>query len=182
MAASWLLPMLLLLLRLVVRIHRRLRSDYLSSDPWKNYPSATEGIFGFSWITLSTDAKERAGFPSSLASRAPRSEADFSTLKFQLLFIRLSQDLVSVDIFENEDHLEYRIKIFSLFLSSNSSKHVNLQNHQNMSIYKIINFGRKIPRFWISVYFLKLKPPWQKNQTNLIIFLPSNVLICVKFT
>ena len=30
---------------------------------------------------LSNGAKERAGFPSSLASRAPRSKADFSTLK-----------------------------------------------------------------------------------------------------
>ena len=46
---------------------------------------------------LSTDAKERAGFTSFLASRAPRSKADFSTLKFQLLIVRLSQDLVSVD-------------------------------------------------------------------------------------
>jgi hypothetical protein len=30
---------------------------------------------------FSTDAKERAGFPTSLAARAPRSEEDFSTLK-----------------------------------------------------------------------------------------------------
>ena len=78
---------------------------------------------------FSTDAKERAGFPSSLASRVPRSEADFSTLKFQLLIIRLSQDLVSVDIFENEDHLEYRIKIFRpLFVPSNASKRVKFTN------------------------------------------------------
>ncbi len=54
---------------------------------------------------FSTDAKIRAGFTSSLASRAPRSKADFSTLKFQVLIVRLSQDLVSVDIFKNEDHL-----------------------------------------------------------------------------
>ena len=45
-----------------------------SSDPWKNYPSASEGIFGFSWIIFSTDAKERAGFLTYLAARAPRSE------------------------------------------------------------------------------------------------------------
>jgi hypothetical protein len=105
--------------------HRRLRWDYLSSDPWKNYPSATEGTFGFSWIMFSTDAKERAGFTTFLASRASRSKADFSTLKLQLLIVRLSQNLVSVDIFENEDHLEHRINIFrSLFLPSNASKRV----------------------------------------------------------
>ena len=62
-------------------VHRRLRSDYLSSDPWKNYPSASEGIFGFSWIMLSNDAKIRACFPSFLAATAPRREAVFSTLK-----------------------------------------------------------------------------------------------------
>ena len=42
--------------------HRRLRSDYLSSDPWKNYASATEGIFRLVWIILSTDGKERLNF------------------------------------------------------------------------------------------------------------------------
>ena len=32
------------------RVHRRLWTNYLSSHPWKNYPSASEGIFGFTWI------------------------------------------------------------------------------------------------------------------------------------
>jgi hypothetical protein len=54
----------------------------------KNYPSATEGIFRFSWIMFSTDAKIRAGFTSSLASRAPRSKADFSTLKGEIKVAR----------------------------------------------------------------------------------------------
>ena len=62
-------------------MHRRLRSIYLSSYPWKNYPSASEGIFGFSWIMLSNDAKIRACFTSFLAATAPRSEAVFSTWK-----------------------------------------------------------------------------------------------------
>ena len=102
-------------------IHRRLRSIYLSSHPWKNYPSGSEGIFGFSWIMVSNDVKIRACFTSSLAARAPSSKADFSTLKCQLLTVRLSQDLVSVDIFESEDHLQHRIKIFtSLFVPSNT--------------------------------------------------------------
>ena len=107
--------------------HRRFRPIYLSSHPSKNYPSATEGSFGFSWIMLSTDAKIRACFTTFLAARAPSSKADFSTLKFQLLTVRLSQDLVSVDISESEDHLEHRIKIFtSLFVPSNASKGVKL--------------------------------------------------------
>ena len=84
--------------------HRRLRSVYLSSHPSKNYPSATEGTFGFSWIMLSTDAKIRACFTSFLAARAPSRKADFSTLKCQLLTVRLSQDLVSIDIFESDSH------------------------------------------------------------------------------
>ena len=96
--------------------HRRLRSDYLSSDPWKNYPSATEGIFRLVWIILSTDAKERAGFPSFLASRAPRSKADFSTLKFQLLIVRLSQDLVSVDIFKMKTTVSIESKFSDEFM------------------------------------------------------------------
>ena len=76
---------------------------------------------------MSNDAKIRACFTSSLAARAPSSKADFSTLKFQLLTIRLSQDLVSVDISESEDHLEHRIKNFSsLFVPSNESKGVKL--------------------------------------------------------
>jgi hypothetical protein len=32
--------------------------------------------------------------------------ADFSTYKFQLLIVRLSQNSVSVNIFESEDHLQ----------------------------------------------------------------------------
>ena len=62
-------------------MHRRLRSIYLSSHPWKNYPSASEGSFGFSWIMLSNDAKIRACFTTFLAATAPRSEAVFSTWK-----------------------------------------------------------------------------------------------------
>ena len=62
-------------------LHRRLRSHYLTSHQWKNYPSASEGFFGFSWIMLSNDAKIRACFPSFLAATAPRSEAVSSTLK-----------------------------------------------------------------------------------------------------
>ena len=113
--------------QLLFRGHRRFRPIYLSSHPSKNYPSATESIFGFSWIMLSTDANIRASFTTFLAARAPSSKADFSTLKFQLLTVRLSQDLVSVDIFESEDHLEHRIKIFtSLFVPSNASKGVKL--------------------------------------------------------
>ena len=62
-------------------LHRRLRSIYLSSHPWKNYPSASEGSFGFSWIMLSNDAKIRACFTTFLAATAPRNEAVFSTWK-----------------------------------------------------------------------------------------------------
>ena len=121
--------------------HRRFRSIYLSSDPWKNYPSASEGIFGFSWIMFSTDAKIRACFTTFLAARAPSRHADFSTLKFQLLIVRLSQDLVSVDIFENEDHLEHRINIFrSLFVPSNASKGVKFTKW-SILVVEFQNFG-----------------------------------------
>ena len=41
----------------------------------------------------------------------------------------------------------------------------------------MINFGRRIPKFWLSVYFWKWKPPRENNQINLIIFLPSNASI-----
>ena len=61
--------------------HRRFRPIYLSSHPWKNYPNASEGSFGFSWIMLSNDAKIRACFTTFLAATAPRSEAVFSTWK-----------------------------------------------------------------------------------------------------
>ena len=39
-------------------------------------------------------------------------------------------------------------------------------------ISKIISFGRRILRFWLSVYFWKWKPPRGKNQKHLITILP----------
>ena len=68
--------------------HRRLRSNYLSSDPWKNYPSASEGIFGFSWIMLSNDAKIRACFPSFLAATAPKVSFFGMCSKMQIIPIK----------------------------------------------------------------------------------------------
>ena len=38
-----------------------------------------------------------------------------------------------------------------------------------------------VPRFEFCSHFWKWKPPWEKNQKYLIIFLPSNVSIQVKF-
>ena len=172
------------------KAHRRLRSDYLSSDPWKNYPSATEGVFGFSWIMLNTDAKERAGFPSSLASRAPRSEAYFSTLNFNfwlsdcpkiwflLIFLKMKSTLsieskfsdcfLYLQMRQNASNLQNdqfwsqnsKILAICLFLKvkATSSEESNkfdqfftfkcVDTHQ---IYKMVNFGHRIPRFWLSV-------------------------------
>ena len=102
---------------------------------------------------LSTDAKIRACFTSFLAARAPSRKADFSTLKCQLLTVRLSQDLVSVDIFESEDHLEHRIKIFSsLFVPSNASKGVKLPKflyyYSNKNRYELCLKSHGAPDFW----------------------------------
>ena len=43
--------------------------------------------------------------------------ADFSTYKLQFLIVRLSQDLVSVNIFESEDHLQSTTDMMAALIS-----------------------------------------------------------------
>ena len=42
---------------------------------------------------------------------------------------------------------------------------------------KIVNFGSRYPIFWLSVYFWKWKPPWERNQKNVIFFSGVHVLL-----
>ena len=138
--------------------HRRLRSLHLSSDPWKNYPSATESIFGFSWIMFSTDAKERAGFPSSLASRAPRSEADFSTLNFNFWLSDCPKIWFRLIFLKMKTTLSIESKFSDCFLY--------LQMRQNASNLQNDQFWLQNSKILAICLILKVKATSRKESNN----------------
>ncbi len=101
-------------------IHRRFSSDYLSSDPWKNYPSRSKGIFGFVWSMFSTDAKMRAYFPTFFEARAPRRHSYWgkNRVKISLLFLTSeTQDFESEHPFESHEHLQSAADLMLVFTS-----------------------------------------------------------------
>jgi hypothetical protein len=125
--------------------------------------------FGLGLGIIKTWEAKNSKFPDLLWRTRHLKSADFSTLKFQVLIVRLSQDLDSVHIFESEDHLDNRKKKnWSLFY--------------RQTRWKRNNSGHRDPRFWLSVYFWRWKPPRQQNQNNLSNIYLSNVSKQVKFS
>ena len=91
--------------------------------------------FGFGIGIIKTGEAKNSKFTELIWRTRHLKPADFSTLNFQVLIVRLSQDLVSVHIFESENHLEKRI-FFNLIIFF-TIKHV--ETHQ---IYQNCQFWR----------------------------------------
>ena len=70
----------------------------------------TSRAFGLGMDIMKPWEAKKIKFPDLLGRTRHLKSADFSTLKFQVLIVRLYQDLVSVHIFEIENHLEKGIK------------------------------------------------------------------------
>ena len=62
--------------------------------------------FGLGMGIIKTWEAKNSKFPELIWRTRHLKPADFSTLNFQVLIVRLSQDLVSVHIFESKNHLE----------------------------------------------------------------------------
>ena len=73
--------------------------------------------FGLGLGIIKTWEAKNSKFPDLLWRTRHLKSADFSTLKFQVLIVRLSQDLDSVHIFESEDHLDNRKKKIDPFFT-----------------------------------------------------------------
>ena len=72
----------------------------------QNYPRATFDV----WIRYGYNEDlgiKKSKLTDLLGRTGHLKSVNFSMYKFQLLIVRLSQDLVSVNIFESKDHFKY---------------------------------------------------------------------------